>query len=135
MEYFKILNEDLNHYGFQYKEGLNIDRDGGSGLYFTTAYHILGYLEYGTKIGRVTIPEGTEIHGQYDGALYADRIMLSDIMDIWDIDNFKLMVEEWKIDIYRYGDWLVDIAKMESGDIELVDYIKLKQKIDNMSIK
>lgn len=128
MDYFKILNSNLNQYGFQYKEGLNVDYPTKEkrGLYFTDKDHILGYLEIGTMIAKVTVPSNVIIHTQDAGAMYANKIILSDIMEIWNLDNFKKMVEEWDINISKYGDWLVDIAYMEGGK-EIADYIKQKQ--------
>lgn len=128
MDYFKILNSELNHYGFQYKEGLNVDYHTKEkrGLYFTDKDHILGYLEMGTVIAKVTVPSNVIIHTQDAGAMYANEIILSDIMEIWNLDNFKKIVEEWSINISKYGDWLVNIAYMESGK-EIANYIKEKQ--------
>lgn len=130
MDYFKILNTELNQYGFQYKEGLNVDypTKKNRGLYFADKDHILGYLEIGTVIAKVTVPSNVDIHIQKEGVMYADAIILSDIMDIWNIDNFKKLVEEWCINISKYGNWLVDIARME-GVEEISNYIKEKQNM------
>lgn len=63
--YFKILNKDLCHRGFQYKEGLNVDTNEfdpspkcGGGLFFTDGKNIFSFLDYGTKIADVTVPDG-----------------------------------------------------------------------------
>jgi len=60
MKYYKIFNENDNHKGFQYVDGLNIDSipfnddpnqscvEGG--FYFSDVEHICEFLEYGNYI-------------------------------------------------------------------------------------
>ena len=68
--YYKILNEQENHNGYQYKAGLNIlnepfNRSGDcepGGFYITDLEHIACFLGYGTKIAEIELPENTKIY-------------------------------------------------------------------------
>src|SRR3990172_5198058 len=68
MVYFKVLRSDLTHHGFKYQKGVNTDtipfNPVGScvpgGIYFTDADHIHEFLDHGSLIATVEIPEGTE---------------------------------------------------------------------------
>lgn len=65
-KYFKIFNEEDNHNGFQYQDGLNVDTlpfaSEGScvqgGFYFSGVGNILKFLDYGNYIREVEIPKG-----------------------------------------------------------------------------
>ncbi len=67
--FYKVLNEKLNHHGFQYKVGLNIDTiafnpDGAyeaGGIYFTTLQFISRYLDFGCYIAEIIIPENARM--------------------------------------------------------------------------
>lgn len=62
--YYKVTNQTETHYGYQYKNGLNIldgffDETGScvaGGFYFTTANHIHHYYNYGVYIRQVYLP-------------------------------------------------------------------------------
>jgi hypothetical protein len=109
--YFKILNENLIHYGFQYKEGLNVDTVPfdptgtckAGGLYFSDREHIVKFLHYGTKIATVTVPDDARVYTDPKGSKWkADMIILSDIVQIrnsmiWDDPMFC------KIAVVQYG--------------------------------
>ena len=86
MKYYKILNEEENHNGFQYKDGLNIDsvpfQPKGScvrgGIYFASK-DILAFLDYGSWIREVTIPRDARwVKDPGDGPekFRADRVIL-----------------------------------------------------------
>ena len=98
--YFKILKEDLNHDGFQYHEGLNIDSEpldstpnNCGGLFFTNQKHILNFGYSGTKIATVAIPEGEEVV-PVNKKYKAHQIILSDIRDLWTLDTFKWLATQ-----------------------------------------
>lgn len=55
MKYYKILNEKENHYGIQYKTGLNVD------VCFASD-DILAFLSMGYWIREVTLPKGEEVY-------------------------------------------------------------------------
>jgi hypothetical protein len=96
--YVKILAEDLNHNGFQYKEGLNVDtvpfNPVGScsrgGLYFTTMQHMILYLNYGNKIADVEIPDDAEVYKDPSGNKWkADKIIIKNIREIKDLPQWQ----------------------------------------------
>ncbi len=75
--YYKFMNPDENHIGFQYQDGLNIDTNpfnpsrkhcSGGGLYFTE-YESLGNFSYFMKpngyLREVTIPENEPVIKEY----------------------------------------------------------------------
>ena len=87
--YFKILNKNMNHYGFQYKEGLNIDTvpfnpkgdcEPG-GLYFTDERYIFDYLHFENLIADVEIPPDAKVY-KNKNKWKADRIILSNIRPV-----------------------------------------------------
>ncbi len=84
--FLKVLNKDLKHHGFQYKEGLNVDTvpfnpsgdcESG-GLYYATTEHIFKFLSFGYFIADVTIPQDAKVY-ETKGKFKADRIILSNI--------------------------------------------------------
>ncbi len=86
--FYKFLNEKLNHNGFQYKLGLNIDTVpfnpsgscGPGGLYFTTFDHIFLFSDYGNNIAEISIPADTKVYTDPSGYNYkADRIFIKSI--------------------------------------------------------
>lgn len=81
--FYKILDDDLIHYDFEYKQGLNTDvhyfnpegtcKQGG--LYFTDEHNIPNYINYGDKIARVFIPDDARCY--FEGKkLKCDKIIL-----------------------------------------------------------
>jgi len=84
--YVKILNQRMNHHGFQYKEGLNVDtvpfNPSGDcepgGLYYSTAEHICKFSAYGCSIADVIVPEDSQVY-QNGTKFKADKIILSNI--------------------------------------------------------
>jgi hypothetical protein len=89
--YVKILNKNLLHKGFQYKEGLNVDKNpidkrfdvDSKGLHFTDFANFHKFLTYGMLITDVEVSEGTEIYKDKTGTKYkAERIIISNIRQI-----------------------------------------------------
>lgn len=92
--YYKVLNKDLNHNGFQYNTGLNVDRvpfnPTGTckpgGLYFTTKDIISEFLSYGVYIAEITIPEDAQIYADPHGDKWkASKIFIHKITPIEDM--------------------------------------------------
>src|ERR1700733_6675589 len=62
--YWKITNENENHHGYQYKDGLNVlieefEPEGScvpGGFYFTETKDILKFLVYGVYLREVILP-------------------------------------------------------------------------------
>jgi hypothetical protein len=61
--FVKLLNNELNHYGFQYNIGLNVDTIPfnptglclSGGLYFTTIEYIEKYIKYGVNLAHIKL--------------------------------------------------------------------------------
>ncbi len=86
--FYKILNKELKHNGFQYNLRLTIDtvpfNPSGScepgGLYFTTFDHIFKFIDYGNNIAEISIPEDAKVYGYPGDDRYkADRIFIKNI--------------------------------------------------------
>ena len=85
MKYYKITNESENHYGFQFRTGLNVDtkpfNPSGDcepgGIYFARE-DILTFLSYGVWLREVTIPEDAMVYENPGNPKKwkADRVML-----------------------------------------------------------
>ena len=91
--YYKVLHEDLIHYGFQYKLGLNIDtrefNPSGScksgGLYYTNKEHIIDYFGFGVYIAEINIPVDAQIYKDpYSNAWKADKIIINKYYPIYE---------------------------------------------------
>jgi hypothetical protein len=94
----KILSADLVHNNFKYCEGLNVDRihfnPTGScragGLYFTTFGDFIDFLEYGTLIADVKVPEGIEVYADPMGKKWkAPQIIITNIREIKDLPEWN----------------------------------------------
>lgn len=94
MSYYKLLNDDLVHYGFKYVEGLNVDtfkfnpndscKPGG--LYYTDFEHIGSWASEGrTKIAQVTLPPDAHVYNEPCKTKWkADRLVLGPIRPLKD---------------------------------------------------
>ena len=105
-KFFKILNKDRNHNGFQYKLGLNILPQGEfartglcipGGFYYTTIKHILKFVDYGEDLFEVTIPSDAQIR-KIGNKFRIDKIILGNHYSLFDISTYK-MLKEMGIDI------------------------------------
>ena len=84
---YKILNNTLCHYNFQYKEGLNIDtvvfnptnKCQSGGLYFCEEKFLINYISYGIKIATVEILDDARIYVE-SKKFKADKLILSNII-------------------------------------------------------
>lgn len=126
--YFKILKEDLRHHGFQYKEGLNVDtkrfnpsQKYGGGLFFTDEKSIFSFLDCGTKIADVTIPDGEPVVSvdSFGTKKYkAHRIVLSNIRELYTVETFKQLIAA-RADIHVWNDYALRCAAY-NGHHEIV---------------
>ena len=125
--YFKILREDLTHYGYTYHKGLNVDSNPfepvpnrRNGLFFADEKTILGFCNYGTKIAKVTIPEGEAI--VLVGEEYkAHRIILGQIRELWTKETFKWLIS-CGADIHACDDYALCWAST-SGHLDVVKFL------------
>jgi len=102
MNYYKILNEEENHRGLQYKTGLNIDpvefnpygNCQPGGIYFASK-DILGFLSHGPWIRKVTIPEDAQIYKnpKPPEKWKADKVILEERRRI-DIEVIQELIDE-----------------------------------------
>jgi hypothetical protein len=79
----------MKHHGFQYKEGLNEDTkpfkpetECGYGLYFADLDNIAKFLDFGSLIAKVTIPEDAQYAQELTDKWKANKIILSDIKQL-----------------------------------------------------
>lgn len=89
--YYKFLNAELNHNGFKYKLGLNVDtrkfNPHGScqpgGLYFTNSENLYKFLIYGVYIADIVIPPDAEIYEEEKQSKWkADKITILKITPV-----------------------------------------------------
>lgn len=59
IKYYKILNKTMNHDGFQYHLGLNIDTD--CGLCYTTKENLHKYFHDGNLLAEIKIPDDAKV--------------------------------------------------------------------------
>ena len=68
--FYKFLNKELNHYGFQYDMGLNVDTETFNptgecrpgGIYFSSIQHLLRYYSHGSVIGIIEVPDDAKVY-------------------------------------------------------------------------
>jgi len=105
--YYKVTNKDEIHHGYPYEDGLNIleeefnDDSTAScvpgGFYFTDYENLVKFLDYGTWIREVTIPEDAKVIKDPDGNKWrTDKIIfgkkhhINNDFDKWfDPDKFN----------------------------------------------
>ncbi len=106
VKYYKVLNRDLTHNGFEYQLGLNEDiilfNFNGScekgGLYYTTKEYLSGFLDDGCYIADVSIPEDAQVYKDPQGYKWkADKIIIDKITwmgehELWNDMEFLLTV-------------------------------------------
>jgi len=125
--YYKILDKSMKHYNMQYKEGLNVDIEPfdpspkrGCGLFFSDEKNILSFCGHGDLIAEVTVPEG-EVIVPVGNKYKANKIILSNIRNLWDVEVFKVIVRQGA-DIHADDDLALQWAA-ENGHLEVVKYL------------
>jgi len=116
--FYKFLNNDLMHNGFQYVLGPNTDTNKFcpdanklGGLYFCdeTTLHIW-WSGYGQKLALVEIPDDALIFTCYS-VFKADKFVIKDIIDFNDVsDDFWLY-------IFRKDVKVLDLIKNQTNDM------------------
>ena len=133
MKYYKILQEDENHLGFQYHDG-RIDNpnpilhDGiclTGGIRFYPANTVLEFAWIGPWIREVTVPEDVEIVKDV-GYKYevhrASSVILGPRRRWADMDVFLDLVEHGA-DIHASGDDRLLLLAVTEGRLDLVKYL------------
>ena len=97
-KYLKFTNKDENHYGFQFRDGLNEDTEvffphgecKGGGIYFTEKEHMYTWLTswYHKFVREVTIPDDARVYVERE-KFKADKIILSKASAIDDNEEVK----------------------------------------------
>ena len=105
VRYFKIINKNANHNGFQYVDGLNVLIEEpfaekghciSGGFYFTDATHILEFLNYGCFLCEITLPiADNDFKMVKDGnnKWRSNKIILGHKHDLANVATFKYLIE------------------------------------------
>lgn len=101
----KILNKDLNHFGFQYVIGENIDdvkfdpskscRRGG--LYFTTTDNIADFLTYGIYFAKIKLCKDAIFYIDPEGKKYKTNKFIIENYGLFKPHHFKMIPNLYKI--------------------------------------
>ena len=133
--YYKITNENENHNGFQYKDGLNVLKEKFNdnpyhtcvrgGLYFTDLEHIINFLDYGCYLREIELPlndpEFKIVKDPSGNKWRANKIILKNRYDLKNVDTFKLLIDRaTHIPNYCYN--LFNRA-VSSGYLEIIKYL------------
>jgi ankyrin repeat protein len=114
--YFKITNEEENHHGLQYRDGLVKDnlpfaREGScvpGGIYFTDLKFIPFYFTYGVYIREVTVPPDAEFVKDND-KYRASKVILGPRRHLKDIATWQYLIN-LGLDISDYNNMLFEFA-------------------------
>jgi hypothetical protein len=95
IKYYKLLSANMRHYGFQYKEGLNVDTQpfnpsgwcSHGGLYYTSHEHVDAWCKPDWPlIADVTVPDDARVYAEPCGTKWkADKLVLSNIRPISEV--------------------------------------------------
>lgn len=97
-KYYRILNTDMIHRGFQWKIGLNVDpikfdsivECGPGGLYFCDKSDISTYIDKHTLVAGVTIPDDAQVKF-YDYKAKASKLIIDTPVSLWSLaDDMKI---------------------------------------------
>lgn len=133
--YFKITNQEENHYGLQYQDGIvedilafnnnPLDTCCEGGIYFSDEKHILKYIDYGPWIRQVEISEDAQWLPDPNGNKWrASKLFFHPRRELFTIETIKWM-EENGIDIHGHT-FILFIRAAENGYLELVKYLLSK---------
>ena len=123
----KVLTENMDMRGFQYKIGINEDvkplaTEGSckAGLHFCLVKNICRYLCYGSKLALVSIPDDEDVYID-NNKFRTHRLEIKKIMHLGDVATWMYLRENGA-DITAYGDYAVKWAA-GSGYLEVVKYL------------
>ena len=108
----KVLSEDMNMRGFQYKIGLNedinpLELEGSckAGLHFIEINKIITFLDFGTKLAIVKIPDEEDVYVD-DDKYRTHRLIIKKVMLLDSRETWKFLVQN-KIRIKRNDNYVV----------------------------
>ena len=123
----KVVTEDLNMRGFQYRLGMNEDTqplatEGSceAGLHFAEIGNICDFLNYGTKLAIVSVPDEEPVYVD-DGKLRSHRLLIESVMDLWAIDTWQYLHKHGAN--ITAGDNEAVIWAAKRGHLEIVQYL------------
>ena len=123
----KILSADMNMKGFQYKTGMNEDinplvRAGSCevGLYFCLVQDACKYLDYGTVLATVRIPDDEEVYVDR-GKFRTHRLEIREVMSLNEVTTWEYLVK-FGADITAGNNAAVRLATI-SNHLEVVKYL------------
>jgi hypothetical protein len=132
MKYFKIFNEEDNHKGFQYNDGLNIDSipfnddpnkscvEGG--FYFSDGDNICEFLNYGNYIKEVSLPDDAKIVKDPDGNKWrADKLFLHERKDLTKLETWEWIISQG-INIHADNEYALR-RFADNGHIDVVKFL------------
>lgn len=121
--YYKIVNAEKKHHGFEFKDGLNVDTvpfnalgscEAG-GIYFSNAEYIFNFLDYGVYLCLVEIPEDALVYEE-DNKMKVDKLVLTGWYDLREVDTWKLEL----FSTFAYSKYVMDWAAGQG----LLDVVK-----------
>lgn len=123
----KILSADMNMKGFQYKTGMNEDinplvRAGSCevGLYFCLVQDACKYLDYGTVLATVRIPDDEEVYVDR-GKFRTHRLEIREVMSLNEVTTWEYLVK-FGADITAGNNAAVRLATI-SNHLDVVKYL------------
>ena len=118
---YKFLNDDLKHYDFEYRHGLNGDTKqfnptstcSEGGLYFCEKSKCYLYWDhYGEKLAIIEIPDDARVYVEED-KFKTNKLVINKIMDFCDVDD------DFWMDILMHPDsgYVLKYVKKQTYDI------------------
>lgn len=136
--FYKFLNDEKNHHGFQYKMGENVDtlefNPSGScdpgGLYFTDEKRIISFLDFGPHLACITLLPDAKFYIDPHGNKYKTNkfqidFIFENFIDVAKLNTYAIPRSITDIRLIDY--WLSVLDKTLSDDT-----IKYFQKIQSI---
>jgi len=129
--YFKLLNKNENHNGFQFKTGLNVDNIPfnldknqkciSGGIYFSKSQNILKWITSTSYwIREVIIPKDANVI-EFEDKLRADKVILKERMSLFEIKTWEYIIKHG-VDIHANNDYGLTWA-CYNGHFDIVKYL------------
>lgn len=123
----KVISEDMAMHGFQYKMGMNTDvkplATTGSckaGLHFCLVEDVYRYLNYGSKLALVSIPDDEDVYVD-DNKFRTHKLEIKKIMKFSEAETWMYLYENGA-DITADDNYAIRIAAYD-GYLEVVKYL------------
>jgi len=123
----KIISEDMNMRGYQYRIGINLDinplaRKGSckEGLHFCLAKDACMYLSYGTRLALVGVPDDEDVYVG-DRELRTHILRIKKAMSFGEVSTWEYLVGNGA-NIKGSGNYAVKAAS-QNGNLEVVEYL------------